>query len=80
LLVNSDGKATDASGNSLSAAKETQLSGAFGVNDTIQLDSGLWVQPLWPCARRKPLLATGPPVCYHWPVRRQRWRSPPRPP
>ncbi len=41
LLVNSGGTATDSSGNSLSAAKASQISGSFGVNDTIQFDGNL---------------------------------------
>ncbi|MHB1422721.1 MAG: choice-of-anchor Q domain-containing protein, partial [Gemmataceae bacterium] len=40
-LVNTGGTATDASGNSLSAAKASQISGTFGVNDTIQFNAEL---------------------------------------
>jgi hypothetical protein len=43
LLVNSGGTATDTSGNSLSAAKVSQVNTTqpFGSNDTIQFDAGL---------------------------------------
>ncbi len=46
LLVNSGGTATDSSGNRLAAAKASQISGAFGVNDTIQFDSSLTGQTI----------------------------------